>query len=437
MSVLLYANVQSVSRPPKFGLARGLGTALLWLLAGVLVLLLSIPIPLLFLITAVPLPLAAMLTAVDIALLVLLFWLGRSWLLISTFFLGVTFVSALAVWLSQLYAYTPAIVDTQGQPLPNSIAVMETVELNGSQQWITIRSQNVNNPVLLFLAGGPGGSELPFVRHVLGGLEEHFVVVNWDQPGAGKSYGAVPSAQLTVDRFVADAHALSELLRTRFHQEKIYVMGESWGTVLGTLLVQKHPTLFYAYIGAGQRTSIHEDDVLGYAFALAEVAKQGNTELLEKLRRNGPPPYTGWNMALKNMDYLNVLNAYAREQADAEETGHDLMGDAFTGVEYGLRDRFNWIRGLWEGFTQVYPQLDVIDFGTQATKLDVPIYFLQGRWDLVEMSSLLERWYGVLAAPHKEIIYFENSGHTPHSWEPSKVVDVIVNRVLVEVPPEP
>lgn len=430
MSAIAYPRMTGTAGPSKTTLARRLGSAVLWLLAVLLVLLLAIPIPLLFLITAVPLPLAAVLAAVDIALLVLLFWLGRSWLLISIFFLGVACVSTLAVWLSQVFAYTPAIVDTQGQPLPNSIAVMETVELNGSQQWITIRSQNVNNPVLLFLAGGPGGSELPFVRHVLGGLEEHFVVVNWDQPGAGKSYGAVPSEQLTVARFVADAHALTELLRTRFHQEKIYVMGESWGTVLGTLLVQQYPTLFYAYIGAGQRTSVHEDDVLGYEFALAEVAKQGNTKLLEQLRTNGPPPYTGWNMALKNMDYLNVLNAYAREQAHAEATGHDLMGDAITGSEYGLLDKFNWIRGLWEGFTQVYPQLDVIDLGTQATKLEVPVYFLQGRWDLVEMGSLLERWYAVLDAPHKEIIYFENSGHTPHSWEPSKVVDVLVNQIL-------
>lgn len=430
MSAITYPQMTGTAGPSRTSLARRLGSVVLWLLATVLVLLLAIPMPLLFLITAVPVQLAGMLVAIDLLLLVLLFWLGRGWLVIGLFFVGVAAVSVAAVWLSQLYAYTPAIVDAQGRPLPNSIAVMETVTLNGSQQWITMRSKDVNNPVLLFLAGGPGGSELPFVRHVLGGLEEHFVVVNWDQPGAGKSYGAVPSEQLTVERFVADAHALTQLLRTRFHQEKIYVMGESWGTVLGTLLVQQYPTLFYAYIGAGQRTSVHEDDVLGYEFALEEATRQGNTPLVEKLRSNGPPPYTGWNMAIKNLDYLNVLNAYASDHATAEATGHNLMSDAVTGPEYGLLDRFNWIRGLWEGFTQIYPQLDVIDFGTQATKLEVPVYFLQGRWDLVEMSSLLERWYAVLEAPHKEIIYFENSGHTPHSWEPSKVVDVIVNQIL-------
>jgi pimeloyl-ACP methyl ester carboxylesterase len=121
--------------------------------------------------------------------------------------------------------------------VPGSIATLEQVTLGGSQQWITIRGKNVHNPVLLFLAGGPGSSELSSTRSFLGALEDHFVVVNWDQPGAGKSYDAVQIATLTPQRYVSDAHQLVHQLPTRFHQDKLYLMGDSWGTIPGTLLV--------------------------------------------------------------------------------------------------------------------------------------------------------------------------------------------------------
>jgi pimeloyl-ACP methyl ester carboxylesterase len=105
------------------------------------------------------------------------------------------------------------------------------------------------------------------------------------------------------------------------------------------------------------------------------------------------------------------------------------------GQEDGLVDKVNWWRGLYDTFAVVYPQLYAIDFYKQATRLDVPVYFVQGRWDLEEMGSLLERWYSILQAPHKELIYFENSMHTPDGSEPSKFVDVMVNHVLPQTWP--
>ncbi|HEX2781641.1 MAG TPA: alpha/beta hydrolase [Gemmatimonadaceae bacterium] len=423
------------TRSVRVTLSRVVGRALhavARVIAAVVVAATTLPVVLLFVVSSVPLLISVALVAADVALLLALLRLERTPTLVGAVFAGLVAVSLFAVIASQRYATTPPIVDASGAPVVGSIASLEAVTLGGSRQWITIRGRDARKPVLLFLAGGPGGSELTFARNVLGGLEEHFIVVNWDQPGAGKSFGAVPRSALTLGRFVADGHELTLLLRERFHQEKIYLLGAGWGTVPGTLLVQRWPELFHAYIGAGQRTSVHEDDVAGYGRALAIAAEHGDAALVKKLRRNGPPPYSGWSVALKNLDYRNVLNAYAREHARGELTGHDLVADAITGTEYGLADRVNWFRGLWRGFTTVYPQLDTLDFARQARTLGVPVYFLQGRYDLVEMGSLLERWYRVLDAPHKEIIWFENSGHTPHAWEPTKVVDVLASRVLPE-----
>jgi pimeloyl-ACP methyl ester carboxylesterase len=436
MSTRIDVAPRPVTLPSAGQIVRSLGSLLLRLIGFGVAALLALPVLLLPFFTPVPAPVWVPLALAELALMVMPFWLGQPALTVPAAVLGLVTVGLIAVAASQVYASTPRIVDEQGRVVPGSIASLEQVTLGGSKQWITIRGRDGSQPVLLFLAGGPGGSELPFMRNVLGGLEDHFVVVNWDQPGAAKSYGAVRPSELTIERYVSDAHELTQLLRARFHQDKIYVLGESWGTVLGTLLVQRYPGLFHAYIGAGQRTSVHEDDVMGYEFALQVARERGDAPPLEKLERNGPPPYTGWNMAFKNLDYLNVLNRYAREHASGEPTGHDLFSDMFTGTEYGLADKVNWVLGLLRGFSVVYPQLDPIDFAQQATELEVPVYFLQGRYDLVEMGSLLERWVAVLDAPHKEIIYFENSGHTPHSWEPNRVVDVVVNRVLPETFPQ-
>jgi pimeloyl-ACP methyl ester carboxylesterase len=135
--------------------------------------------------------------------------------------------------ISQALAFTPPITDANGDVIPGSIATLEKVDLNGSEQWVSIRGKDVNNPVLLFLAGGPGGSQLVTARRALGELEDYFVVVNWEQPGAGKSFDAVDRSTLSPERYVTDGIALVNHLRERFDEEKIYILGESWGSVVG------------------------------------------------------------------------------------------------------------------------------------------------------------------------------------------------------------
>ncbi len=221
-------------------------------------------------------------------------WLQR--LLRLSLVLGILLAGvAGAVISSQWHASTPAILGTDGKPLPGSIASLEQVTLNGSQQWITISGKNTHNPVLLFLMGGPGAGGFPDNNFLLtpSSLENHFVVVNWDQPGTGKSFNAVPAASLTPQRYVSDAYALTQMLRARFHQDKIYVFGSSWGTILGIKLMQQHPDLFYAYIGQGQMVNTTENDIVGYQLAIKYASQHGDTNTVNTLRHNGPPPMLG------------------------------------------------------------------------------------------------------------------------------------------------
>jgi pimeloyl-ACP methyl ester carboxylesterase len=374
-------------------------------------------------------------------------WFALVWLLVRGFpgsriakwqtqlsaaagFVGLGLVSVIV---SQVSAYTPAILDAQGHPLPGSIASLEKVKLGGSEEWISIRGRSTANPVLLFLAGGPGGSQLVTARYALNGLEDHFVVVNWEQPGSGKSFEAVDRATLTPERYISDGHELILYLQERFHQQKVYVIGESRGSALGIMLVQRYPELFHAFIGTGQMVDFTETDLLCYQFALNWAQERGDTNKINQLKSQGPPPYYGKDVAWKEAAYLLDTFAYMN-QNPAIYGGGDTIRDILS-PEYGLYDKLNWVRGPLDTLNHVYPYLWTVDFRQQANHLEVPVYFLIGRYDVNAPVSLTEDYYRVLDAPHKEIVWFEHSGHTPWTREPEKFVEVVVNKVLPETLP--
>lgn len=382
--------------------------------------------------TSVPAWVWIPLVSADIVLVVLQFRMIPAWRGITIGLSGVLLVAILAMVLSQAFTFTPPITDASGNVIPGSIASLEKVDLNGSQQWISIRGKDTNNPVLLFLAGGPGGSQLVTERRALGALEDHFVVVNWEQPGAGKSFDAVERSTLTPERYIADGLALVAYLRERFDEEKVYVLGESWGSALGIWLVQREPQAFHAFIGTGQMVAFLETDLMCYDFALKWARERGNAEKIAQLQKQGPPPYYGKGVVLKEAVYLMDTFNYMNQNPAIADDGFNTFQD-LAGSEYGLYDKLNWFRGpLGETLDIVYPQLWDVDFRTQATKLEVPVYFLLGRHDVNAPPVLAEEYYELLNAPHKELIWFEHSGHNPWVTESSAFVDVVVNKILSE-----
>lgn len=395
----------------------------------ILMIILSLPVILLPLITAVPfwiwIPLA-------LAVLFLIIFQFVSKPVRTRRIIGITgmlIIAVLAVVASQFFASTPPIVDSNGQQIPNAIASLEKVTINDSDQWITIRGQNKENPVLLFLSGGPGGSQLVTERRALGKLEESFVVVNWDQPGAGKSYNAVDQKALTVDRYVNDGLALAAYLRDRFQKEKIFLLGESWGSALGVWMIQKEPDLFYAFGGTGQMVAFLENDLKCYQFAIDQARERGDTKKIQALEKQGPPPYYGKGTALKESAFLLETFRYMNADPNISDDGFNTLQD-LAGHEYGLLDKVNWFRGLLYTLDIVYPQLWEVDFRIQAPALEIPVYFLIGRHDVNAPPDLTEAYYQILQAPKKELIWFERSGHNPWVTEADLFSEVLVDRFL-------
>jgi pimeloyl-ACP methyl ester carboxylesterase len=420
-----------MSEKTKSSVLARIGLFLLQLLAGLLSLIFCLPLLLLPKATAVPVPLWILFFIAGLCALSVQFWWKPAWKGMSGSLAGTLLVTTLAVFASQAFANTPPITGTDGKPLPGSIASLEKVTLNGSQQWISIRGKDAVNPVLLFLAGGPGGSDMASARFALVGLEDHFVVVQWDQPGSGKSFDAVNRSKLTVDRYIEDGHALVLQLRERFKKEKIYLVGESWGSALGIMLVQRYPELFQAFTGTGQMVAFTENDQICYDFALQLARERGDSAQVTKLTTQGPPPYYDKNIVWEQSAYLMETFDYMNANLEINRLNNTTWDD-LAAPEYGLYDKVNWFRGLLDTMTVVYPQLWEIDFRTQAARLDVPVYFFLGRYDVNAPVKLAEEYFDVLEAPHKEIVWFEHSGHTPWAAEGDRFAQMMAEKVLPE-----
>ena len=327
--------------------------------------------------------------------------------------------------LSQWTASTPAITDEQGNRPAGSIAELVRVDLNGRREWITIRGWDKEKPVLLFLAGGPGGTQLAAVRHELAALEKDFVVIGWDQPGSGKSSGAVETKDISVETYIEDGHALTGYLKERFGKDKIFLIGESWGSALGVFLADRYPEDYFALIGTAQMVDFLKTDQMDYNVVMEMARNAGDTALIERLTRNGEPPYNGKGNALKTAVFLNYLSAEMARDPRIHNAGYDTLRDIGS-PEYGLMDKINYFRGLVNTFDQVYPQLYGIDLRRDYAQLEIPVWFFLGRYDLNAPAVLAEEYEQVLQAPRKGIVWFEHSGHSPWINERDKFTEEVL-----------
>jgi len=336
-------------------------------------------------------------------------------------------------------ATTPPILDASGKPLAGSVARLRTVRLGGLDQWILERGRDTDRPVLLYLHGGPGSSELPFLRAFGAELERHFVVVAWEQRGAGKTYRSDTDPKtMTIERFLADLRELVLELKRTFRKEKIYLLGHSWGSVLGMLYVSRHPEDCVAYAGTGQAVHVAEGERLSYEFAVRRAHEMGNREAIEDLARIGPPPYSGDTNAIvekltKEREWLLELGGALFDKRNASIGMRLLLGSP----EYSLGDVFAYPKASGFSLRTVGPEYLRVNLFEQVPRVDVPVFFLQGRMDYTTPSSLVARYVERLVAPRKELVWFERSAHSPVFEESALFDRVLVDRFASVAAPPP
>lgn len=330
---------------------------------------------------------------------------------------GMTALAALAVlglvYLLAKPASVPPVRDASGDVVLGSIASLEKVRINGSDQWIEIRAWSPRKPVLLSIPGGPGQSDLAQSRPTLGTLAKDFVVVSWDQRGIGKSYRSFDPKKLTTRQAVADTIALTNYLRTRFDERKIYLFGESGGSITGVLAVQQHPELYHAWIGSGQMVDPRETDRLIYRDLLAYAAKHDDRNLASKLRGYGAPPYASvYAYGYVMSQYDKLAGDYVEPEAYKhafEKAGVGPFG--VLGSEYTLPEKMNVLRGLIDTFSVMYPRWQTIDFRRSVERLKVPVYIFTGKHELAARRDLAFAWFKRLHAPAKRLYDYPDAGH--------------------------
>ncbi len=222
---------------------------------------------------------------------------------------------------------------------------------------------------------------------------------------------------------------MTNYLRARFHQNKIYLVGNSWGSILGVLAAQQHPELFAAFVGAGQMADITATDRLYYQDTLAWAQRTGNTSVVQQLTRNGLPPYTN------PLDYEPLLGneqkVYPYDAAGLGEGAAGFSENLFF-REYSLMEQLHYLAGFLDTFTVLYPQLQNIDLRSQVTQLEIPVYLVQGGHETRARSEPAAQWFRILKAPVKKTIIFERSGHRSLFQQPDLFYQVMTGTVLAQ-----
>ena len=312
------------------------------------------------------------------------------------------------------------------QQNPKEIDLQQEVKLGGVKQWIQVRGADSANPLLLFLHGGPGFPEMPFSYFDSKELEKHFIVVNWDQRGCGKSYFPdFPEETLTLEQILSDTKELVTLLKNNYSKDKIFLVGHSWGSILGIYTLANNPDDFYAYVGMGQVINSSEGELISYQYALSKAKEALDTVSVNQLKSIGSPPYEGYQ---STSIQRNILGKY-HGVFGGELTYPGIIGIINHSPDYTQKDKQNILPVFIQVSNQMWEQVTSVDL-TGIKKIDVPIYFFLGKHDYSVPFELAECFMNKLKAPYKEIVWFQNSGHYPNLEEPEKYQDVLINKVL-------
>ena len=323
---------------------------------------------------------------------------------ITVWLLVIPWMIALHVIVSEVMTYSPQ---------SNGIATFVEVNINDSIQYYSVRGSDEDHPIILFLSGGPGGAQMPATRQFLSDLESDYTIVNWDQPGTGKSYDAVYRYDvMTPEHYILDAHALTQHLKRKFHQDKIYLIGESWGSYLAMTLANRYPEDYYAVIGTGQMVDFTQTEKDCYAFALNLAYQNQDQMLIDRLETLGEPPYYGQGLSLRMNTYLNPLFLWMANHDDIHHQDWDTF-DTLISPEYSIWDSVHFVMGLLKTFETIYPQLYGVDLRQTLTSFEIPVYILQGKYDVNAPTYLAEDYMNHIQAPKKAFILFEHSGHNP------------------------
>jgi pimeloyl-ACP methyl ester carboxylesterase len=352
-----------------------------------------------------------------------------------------TFVAALSLGLFALAASAAnkaggckcdarAAIAASQAVAPGGIDELVAVEIGGIKQWISVRGNDPKNPILLFLHGGPGSPMMAESWTFQRPWEDFFTVVQWDQRGSGKTFSAAKrkvDRSMSIDRMQADAEQLIQLLRQKYSKNKIFLLGHSWGSILGVRVAQHRPEWLYAYIAVGQVVNMRRNEAVGYELTLAQATALNNQSAVKELKSIAPYP---------------EADSSIPQSKTRVERKWDV---AFGGMLYGLKDDNEWQRwnmspdysdydvrsaqlGEASSVEVLWPQLAAVSFDG-VSRFECPVFVFAGAHDRTTPTSLAEEFYNRIQAPEKKFFKIERASHYVFNESPGEVLVDLVRDV--------
>lgn len=314
---------------------------------------------------------------------------------------------------------------------PRGVQESYLARIGGIDQWISVRGQDRDNPIILLVHGGPASPLAPTLWQFQRPWEEYFTVVNYDQRGAGKTYRASDpesiAATIHIAQYVSDAIEIAESIVAKYGARKLVLMGHSWGTIIGFQAALARPDLFHAYVGIGQIINTRTNEELSFTYGLEQARQTNNAEAVEEMESIAPypgeTPVTRERIiiARKWPQYYGGLTAY-RDSSDY------YFYAPLLSPEYSPED----IDAIDEGneFTlaKILPEFLAVDF-TGVLEFPIPVLMFMGRHDFTTPSVPTATWLEAVDAPYKRGVWFENSAHMIPFEEPGKTLISLVTYV--------
>jgi len=326
---------------------------------------------------------------------------------------------------ARAYAGARAAVESlQRIVAPGGVQDAYKTRIGGIDQWISVRGQERANPMILFVHGGPASPITPTAWQFQRPIEEYFTVANYDQRGAGKTYGETDPAlvgdTIRIARYVDDLIEVADHLRRRYGKQKLVLMAHSWGTVISMAAVLKRPDLFHAYVGIGQVISVRENERLGFDYALGQARLRGDADALRELQALAPYPGDGPITRARIVAARKWPQHYGGLSAFRSESAYFFQGPLLS-PEYSPAQVKAIDAGSLLTLGRLLPEFVAVDY-TQVDTFPIPVVMFLGRHDYTTPTAPTEAWLKQVKAPSKRAVWFEHSAHMAPWEEPGKTL---------------
>lgn len=330
------------------------------------------------------------------------------------------------------------ISDLDSIVTPNGIQENFIAKIGNIKQWVYVRGQNKDNPIILFVHGGPASPMAPTSWVFQKPMEEYFTIVHYDQRAAGKTFVENDTLNLsktiTIDHYVDDAIEIAEYIKRKYDKQKLILIGHSWGTIISMKAALKRPDLFYAYIGIGQVINVIDNEKVSFDFALKTAIEKNNDTAIKELSSIAPypgnEPLTRERIIIERKwaQYFGGLSAY-------RDNSYYYFAAPRLSPLYTLKD----IEGIDNGniftLSKILPEFFKVDF-KNIKSFPIPIFMFMGRHDYSTPSEPTAAWLKTLKAPLKKGIWFENSSHLIPFEEPGKMLMTLISEVGILIKPK-